>query len=110
MRSNHHRSYGKQHREASRLPIQGILTGIVFVGLAGASISAGIDSPSSLIAALPGSSCNIKGNISQNTGENIYHVPGQQHYDETRIRIEHGERWFCSEKEAREAGWRKAKH
>ncbi|MGN6142254.1 MAG: sunset domain-containing protein [Mesorhizobium sp.] len=53
-------------------------------------------------------SCNIKGNISINTGARIYHVPGQKFYDETIIRPEYGERWFCSEADARTAGWRKA--
>jgi hypothetical protein len=52
--------------------------------------------------------CNIKGNVSTQ-GERIYHVPGQEYYDETRISASHGERWFCSEEEAREAGWRKSK-
>ncbi|WP_245278960.1 hypothetical protein [Mesorhizobium loti] len=55
------------------------------------------------------SKCNIKGNISINTGEEIYHVPGQKFYDETIIRPEFGERWFCSEAEARAAGWRKSR-
>ncbi|RWE25322.1 MAG: hypothetical protein EOS41_12285 [Mesorhizobium sp.] len=53
--------------------------------------------------------CGIKGNISYNTGEKIYHVPGQEHYWETRISLLDGERWFCSEAEARSAGWRRAK-
>lgn len=53
--------------------------------------------------------CNIKGNISYNTGERIYHVPGQEHYAETIITVSKGERWFCSEAAAREAGWRKAR-
>jgi endonuclease YncB( thermonuclease family) len=53
--------------------------------------------------------CVIKGNISINSGERIYHVPGQEYYDETRIQPEHGERWFCTEEEARAAGWRRAK-
>lgn len=53
--------------------------------------------------------CKIKGNISQNTGEHIYHVPGQRYYSKTRIMPEYGERWFCSEAEARAAGWRKSK-
>jgi len=53
--------------------------------------------------------CNIKGNISINTGERIYHVPGQEHYWETKISPQYGERWFCSEAEARAAGWRRAK-
>lgn len=54
-------------------------------------------------------SCNIKGNVSINSGERIYHLPGQEHYDETIISTDYGERWFCSEDEARAAGWRKAK-
>ena len=52
--------------------------------------------------------CNIKGNVNTR-GERIYHVPGQEYYDETRIVAAHGERWFCSEEEARAAGWRKSK-
>lgn len=54
--------------------------------------------------------CNIKGNISLNTGERIYHVRGQEYYTATIITPSKGERWFCSEDEARAAGWRKAKH
>ena len=52
--------------------------------------------------------CNIKGNISTR-GERIYHVPGQRYYAQTRISASHGERWFCSEAEARAAGWRRSK-
>lgn len=52
--------------------------------------------------------CNIKGNVNTR-GERIYHVPGQKYYEETRIVANHGERWFCSEEEARAAGWRKSK-
>lgn len=52
--------------------------------------------------------CNIKGNVSTQ-GERIYHVPGQEYYNDTRIQASHGERWFCSEAEARAAGWRKSK-
>lgn len=55
------------------------------------------------------STCNIKGNISYNTGERIYHLPGQAYYEETRISTGNGERWFCSEEEARAAGWRKSR-
>lgn len=54
-------------------------------------------------------SCKIKGNISINSGARIYHVPGQKYYSQTRIRPEHGERWFCTEAEAQKAGWRKAR-
>lgn len=52
--------------------------------------------------------CNIKGNISS-SGERIYHLPGQEHYGRTKISISKGERWFCSEAEARVAGWRPAR-
>ena len=52
--------------------------------------------------------CNIKGNIS-NKGEKIYHVPGQQYYDVTKITESKGERYFCSEAEAQAAGWRRSK-
>lgn len=52
--------------------------------------------------------CRIKGNISWG-GERIYHVPGQEYYAETRIDLGRGERWFCSEDEARQAGWRRAR-
>lgn len=52
--------------------------------------------------------CDIKGNVSINSGAKIYHVRGQEYYDETIIRREYGERWFCSENEARAAGWRRA--
>ena len=62
-----------------------------------------------LPSGLLGPSCDIKGNVSPNTGELIYHVPGQDHYAVTRIDLPRGERWFCSEAEARQAGWRRSK-
>lgn len=43
------------------------------------------------------------------SGERIYHVPGQIYYDVTRVNLVRGEHWFCSEGEARAAGWRKAR-
>ncbi|MCR8546398.1 thermonuclease family protein [Salipiger sp. P9] len=52
--------------------------------------------------------CVIKGNISRD-GKRIYHVPGQRYYGNTRISPQKGERWFCSEAEARAAGWRKSR-
>ncbi|WP_244498043.1 thermonuclease family protein [Aureimonas sp. AU40] len=51
--------------------------------------------------------CDIKGNIS-GSGK-IYHMPGQQNYGRTKINEKAGERWFCSEAEARAAGWQPAK-
>ncbi len=54
------------------------------------------------------SACRIKGNINRK-GERIYHVPGERWYDRVRIDPSKGERWFCSEEEARAAGWRRSR-
>ena len=51
--------------------------------------------------------CVIKGNISSG-GERIYHMPFHQYYGRTRIDERRGERWFCNEHEAQQAGWRRA--
>lgn len=48
--------------------------------------------------------CPIKGNISESG--RIYHVPWSRDYAKTRIDTVKGERWFCSERDALEAGWR----
>jgi hypothetical protein len=58
-------------------------------------------------AAQEARACAIKGNISR-TGERIYHLPFQQFYPKTRINKSTGERWFCTEQEAVEAGWRRS--
>jgi len=55
----------------------------------------------------PENECNIKGNISA-SGEKIYHMPEQYYYSKTLINESNGERWFCSEQEAKDAGWRKS--
>jgi len=54
----------------------------------------------------PAEGCPIKGNISR-SGERIYHLPGMRDYDQVRINQRAGERWFCTEEEARAAGWRR---
>lgn len=48
--------------------------------------------------------CPIKGNIS--SGGKYYHQPGSKVYANVRIDTSKGERWFCTEAEARNAGWR----
>lgn len=48
--------------------------------------------------------CPIKGNISDNG--RIYHTPWSPWYSRTKISVNKGERWFCSEREALDAGWR----
>ncbi|ARU01443.1 thermonuclease family protein [Yoonia vestfoldensis] len=62
----------------------------------------------SIAPAAPDPACNIKGNISGNG--RIYHRPGNRDYDRTVINEAQGERWFCSEAEARAAGWRAARN
>ena len=49
--------------------------------------------------------CDIKGNINSK-GDHIYHIPGTSSYGATRINESKGERWFCSEAEAKAEGWR----
>ncbi|WP_292505790.1 thermonuclease family protein [Mesorhizobium sp.] len=65
-------------------------------------------STSAPLFALGNIGCKIKGNISADGGR-IYHMPGQKFYDATRISESKGERWFCSETDARSAGWRRSK-
>ncbi len=67
---------------------------------------AGLNPPAPSASAAAG--CQIKGNISR-SGEKIYHVPGQRHYDKTVIDQSAGERWFCSEDDAVAAGWRRSR-
>ncbi len=50
--------------------------------------------------------CPIKGNISINSGDRIYHMPWSPWYSRTFINTSKGERWFCDEAEAIAAGWR----
>lgn len=69
-----------------------------------------MEDPATFRAAARGArmeACAIKGNISGNG--RIYHLPGQAHYDRTRVNEGRGERWFCSEAEAERAGWRRAR-
>ena len=63
-----------------------------------------------LEAAVPrqaAASVESRANVSRR-GTRIYHVPGGASYAKTRIDEAKGERWFCSEAEARAAGWRRA--
>ncbi|WP_419195924.1 hypothetical protein [Ensifer adhaerens] len=85
---------------------------LVLVGVSGiaglTSIEEWVIEPSGIVSTI-GQSCDIKGNISIDTGERIYHIPGQKFYSATVINGNYGERWFCSEAEARAAGWRRAR-
>lgn len=50
--------------------------------------------------------CMIKGNIDRT--RKTYHVPGCTQYPFTVVEEDIGEQWFCSEKEARDAGYTKS--
>lgn len=54
--------------------------------------------------------CNIKGNIGKSNREKYYHLPQCAEYNRTVVELHLGEKWFCSEKEAVEAGYIKSKN
>lgn len=60
-----------------------------------------------IVEEVPVVECLIKGNISSSE-EKIYHYPWCQSYKQTKISPSKWEKWFCSEEEAKNAGWRVA--
>ena len=86
-----------------------LLVGLGFGGAYVASEPGAREALRPLTSLVPLPGCAIKGNISISGGERIYHVPGQRYYAETTISPQYGERWFCSEAEARAAGWRRSR-
>jgi len=54
--------------------------------------------------------CQIKGNVNKARQTRIYHFPGCTEYEHTVVELDLGEQWFCSEKEAQEAGYKKSEH
>lgn len=57
----------------------------------------------------PPSNCLIKGNYRRDRQTRIYHLPECFNYEKIVIDQEAGDRWFCSETEAKAAGFQKAK-
>ena len=88
----------KVTRKPFQSEIQKVLTFLFVIGL-------GISGIKNIFSQ---SNCNIKGNISLNSGSKFYHLLGMEDYDTTRIEESKGERWFCTEAEAISSGWRKA--
>ena len=86
----------------------GSILGSLLVLMLGAHLISARGDVKTAVGALAGQ-CRIKGNISANGGKRIYHVPGQKYYLATRIDLIGGERWFCSESQARAAGWRRSR-
>lgn len=52
------------------------------------------------------SGCPIKGQVT--SSGRVYLMPGMAEYERARVRTSRGERWFCSEDEARNAGFKVA--
>lgn len=52
--------------------------------------------------------CLIKGNIDKADGKKFYHLPGCPQYSQVIVEKDLGEAWFCSEKAARDSGFKKA--
>lgn len=95
----------RRHRENSAwLPRLAIVTAVA--GLGAAAMFVGPVELAGRFGLAPG--CNIKGNIAIG-GERIYHMPGQSYYSDTQVSPLRGERWFCSEADARAAGWRRSR-
>src|SRR6185369_1869261 len=51
--------------------------------------------------------CVIKGNIDKGYEKN-YFLPGCPDYQRVKVDLRKGERWFCTEKDAADAGWQKS--
>lgn len=49
--------------------------------------------------------CAIKGEITI-ADDRVYYLPASPDYEKVTISARRGERWFCTEAAAREAGWR----
>lgn len=95
-------------QDLARAAKLGIWSGACDVAPPDPPASASAAAPFAPQPAAPQQQCVIKGNINSKR-EQIYHVPGGRSYDETIIDEGKGERWFCTEQEAVDAGWRKAK-
>ncbi|MFZ2202046.1 MAG: thermonuclease family protein [Microgenomates group bacterium] len=53
--------------------------------------------------------CAIKGNIDFAINKYTYHLPGCTQYETAIVQEDRGEAWFCTETEAKKAGYIKAK-
>ena len=91
---------------------RGVLETVVGVGILAMIVLLTMEfSPSrspSPITSIAKPGCTIKGNISIDTGNKVYHLPNMEDYESTVINPASGEKWFCTESEAKANGWRKA--
>ena len=52
--------------------------------------------------------CLIKGNIDRHSDQKTYYFPGCSNYQQVLVEKDLGENWFCTEKEAEKAGFKKS--
>lgn len=90
-----------------RLSTGKMLLPIVAAGAIGIGIGVALAKPEWVEAVGCYFGGEVKGNISDR-GERIYHIPGQRYFSETSINPFAGERRFCTEADARAAGWRRS--
>ena len=105
-----HPKFAEQRQEPRRgLPLVSAISGLVCVGVV--FVLADSLSGTGLVAAFRAAveNCQIKGNIDLADGARTYYLPGQKLYSAIRIQPAGGERWFCSEEQARAAGWQPAR-
>jgi len=101
-----YRASNRKPNSRSLFDVAAVLGGLAMIGFA--SMEFGRPYLSSLLAVTAQSDCPIKGNISIDSGKKLYHLPGMEDYEMTNIEPVHGERWFCTEAEAKASGWQKA--
>ncbi|MBU3957298.1 thermonuclease family protein [Patescibacteria group bacterium] len=52
--------------------------------------------------------CLIKGNVRRDRGTKVYHLSDCYNYEKIVVNERGGDQWFCSEEEAKKAGFRKS--
>lgn len=100
-------AYAENHIDLSALQSAARDEGLGFwdneeVGLLAVSLGSGVAAPRD---------CAIKGNKSHQAPYKLYyHSPDTAYYGRTRINLQQGEKWFCSEADAEAAGFGVAPH
>ncbi|NJO50151.1 MAG: cold shock domain-containing protein [Leptolyngbyaceae cyanobacterium RM2_2_4] len=96
----------RRNRKSSLLEI--VVSGVILSAIVLFTMQFSRSRSPSPVTSITQPGCIIKGNISVETGNKLYHLPGMEDYESTVISPANGERWFCTEAEAIASGWRKA--
>ncbi|MBU1200747.1 thermonuclease family protein [Patescibacteria group bacterium] len=68
----------------------------------------GIYSPKCLSKTPEKPGCTIKGNVRKERDTKIYSMPGCSAYEQIFVQKDNGDQWFCTEAEAKKAGFKRA--